>query len=258
MDTKNTIIPPEKFLVVRHGYLNRGGLELEREVELVNENGKYTCRRAIVPCFEGDLVQLPTGEAVFTHQSFRPLSEARFRALREQGIATSLREVLDHAAQFRDKNPDVKLWYCFELKPATTEPTVQEAIRLLGEYRLGGVYFDSFFGGRLDIVDKANSEQGTHHPKSLHLLGNVYGMQLSMTHPVTGYDVVTVPSPVSFGRPGEPVIYGAVGDPKTLERIARDPQAVGAYVRFNARTVLRMIIQSVTNRPDRGSSTNQT
>ena len=112
-------------------------------------------------------------------------------------------------------------------------------------------YFDSFFGGKLDLVAKANQDHGTSYARSIHLIGNLSRAQIMMTRAGKGYDVLTVPHTMSVGDVGEPVIYGAVGSTDILKKIAEQPQVQGAYVRLKEGAGLKGAVvklwNSVTN-----------
>lgn len=249
------INPTQEFLVVKHSYLNGNDLNLEGAVDDSLGLGEYTAGRVVVPCFEGDLSQVKgTGEIILTHQSFSSPTPESYRRLREQRIAASLDETLEKVAHFRQSCPEQRVVLCLELKPVTSEQTVRTALTKLREYEIppADVYFDSFYGGKLDLIGKLNQEGGTNYVRSLHLVGNLGAVPMAVTNPRQGYDIITIPRPLSFGHPYQSVIYGAVGDTETLARIAEDPQVVGAYVRFKEgggglKGALFKLFNSVTN-----------
>ena len=242
----------KEFLAVRHSVLNGNTYDIEKLVEDTLCLERYTPGRKVVPCFEGDLLQVrETGEAILTHQNFFPLSQERYRDLKERKLAASLKEVLDKIAAFRQKNSDQKVVLCFEPKSITREATIKETVRWLKEYGISQAYFDSFFGGKLDMVASANKDHETNYARSLHLIGNLFAAHLMMDRPREGYDLLTVPHALSLGEVGESVIYGAVGSTEILERVAENPQARGAYVRLEEGAGIRgaaiKLWNSVTN-----------
>lgn len=252
MDQDTAIVSPGEFLAVRHSVLNGNTYDVGKLVEDTLKLEQHLNGRRAVPCFEGDILQVAeTGEIVLTHQNFSSLSKVKYQALREQKIAASLLEVLDKIAAYKQKNPDQKVVLCFEPKYITDKKTIDEAVLALKEYGIQDAYFDSFFGGKLDLVQQANLKYGTNYPRSLHLIGNVGKRQLIMTPAEQGHDVLTVPHAMSFGKVKEPVIYGAVGSTEILERIAEDPQTVGAYIRLKegagVKGALLKLWNSVTN-----------
>ncbi len=246
-----SIIDPKEFLVVRHSVLNGNNYDVG---DLVNDTlklGKYINNRNVIPCFEGDLIQI--GEArdiVFTHQNFIPLSAGKYLILREKKIATSLIEVINKIKKYL-KNNDQKLILCFELKNITSVTTIYQTIKLLKESEMEDVYFDSFFGSKLDVVQRANERHGTNYLTSLHLLGNIGSMKFSFKQPKNGFDIVTVPYIMSQGNLRSPAIIGAVGSTKILEKIAQNPNIYGAYARFwegsGVKGLFANIGNSVTN-----------
>ncbi len=238
---KTQIVAPGEFLAVRHSVLNGNTYDIGRLIEDTLSLGKYISGRIVVPCFEGDILQVgETGEVVLTHQDFFPLSQERYRNLKERKLATSLKEVLDKVADDRQKGGDQRVVLCFDLKGITSKATIGETVRTLNEYRIEDAYFDSSFGGKLDKVQEANDENETDYAKSLHLIiGNIFGGQLMAMRPRKGYDILTVPYIMSLGDVGEPVIYGAVGSNEILERIAEKPHVQGAYIRFEGGSGLK-------------------
>ena len=227
------IVSPRKFLAVRHSVLNGNTYDVRELVDDTLSLERYTDGRAVIPCFEGDILQVgETGEIVLTHQNFFPLSEKKYKDLRENNLAASLKEVLDKIAAYKLKDGDQKVVLCFESKSITSKATVDETVRLLNMYGVEDAYFDSFLGDNLDAVQEANDNHGTNYAKSIHLLGNLNKTQLMVTQPKTGYDIITVPHTMSLGNVDEPVIYGAVGSIEILERIAEKPEVCGGYVRI--------------------------
>ncbi len=249
------LINPEKeFLVVRHSFLNGNTYDLDRLLEDTSALEKYLNGRRAVLCLEGDILQLEeTGEVVLTHRNFMPLHHGTYRKLHEREIAASLQEVLDKIG-FHQETPRVVL--CFEPKAITAKATIDTTVRLLQERGIEDAYFDSFFGRKLDDVATANERYGTGYKRSLHLSFHIAGLstlQLPLPYftPRKDYDIVTVPKKVSFGDIGEPVIYGAVGDVETLQRVAENPTVYGAYVRRKEGTGfvggLKMFWNSISN-----------
>ncbi len=246
-------VQPDQFLAVRHSALNGNDYEVGKLVEDTLKYGAFTPDRKIIPCFEGDILQIQeTDEVVLTHQNVGPLTEDKYRNLREMGIATSLGEVLDKISEYTANNADQRVVLCFEPKSGTTDDTIAETVRLLAEYDIRDAYFDSFFGGRLDAVQEANEVHGTNYARSLHLWGNLGNFEAMVTKPKAGQDIITVPDPMSFGKmEGKEVIYGAVGSPERLMELARDPKVRGAYVRLKEgagmKGALTKLGNSVTN-----------
>lgn len=252
MDQNTAIVSPGEFLAVRHSVLNGNTYDVGKLVEDTLKLERHMDGRKVVPCFEGDILQVAeTGEIVLTHQNWSPLSRREYEALREQKIAASLQEVLDRVAIYKQKNPDQRVVLCFEPKYITAGETIDKTVQSLKEYGIEDAYFDSFFGGKLDAVQQANQNHGTNYAKSLHLIGNLGRGQLMMTPAKQGYDVLTVPHAMSLGKVGEPVIYGAVGSTEILKRIAENPQVIGAYTRLKegagVKGALVKLFNSVTN-----------
>jgi len=241
-----------EFLAVHHSVLNGNTYNVSQLVEDTLSLGKYTNGRTMVPCFEGDILQVrETGEVVLTHQNFFQLSQDKYRDLKERKLAASLKEVLDKIATYSQKSDGQRVVLCFEPKGITSKATIDQTVSLLKEYGIKDAYFDSFFGGKLDAVQEANNNNGTDYVRSLHLIGNLFGGQLMMERPREGYDIVTVPHTMSFGAVGEPVIYGAVGSTEILKIIAEQPHVYGAYVRLKEGAGLKgalvKLLNSVTN-----------
>jgi len=232
---KKRIVKPHEFLAVRHSVLNGNTYDVERLVEDTLSLERHTKGRKVVPCFEGDLLQVQgTGEIVLTHQNFRPLTQKKYNYLKERKLAASLRKVLDKVLDYRQRSGGQRVVLCFEPKVITDRATIDATVRLLDEYEIGSdeAYFDSFFGGKLDLVEEANLKHGTSYARSLHLIGNISTEEMMMTEPKKGYDVLTIPHAVSFGDVRQPVIYGAVGSVELLEKIAENSDVYGAYVRL--------------------------
>ncbi len=253
------LIDPEKeFLVIRHSFLNGNTYDLDRLLEDTSALEKYLNGRRAVLCLEGDILQLEeTGEVVLTHRNFMPLPQSTYRKLHEREIAASLQEVLDKISGFYQKTPEQRVLLCFEPKVITAKATIDTTVRLLQERGIKDAYFDSFFGRKLDDVATANERYGTGYKRSLHLsfhIGTLSTLYFPLPYftPRTAYDIVTVPKKVSFLEIGEPVIYGAVGDVETLQRVAENPNVYGAYVRRKEGKgmigAFKMFWNSVTNK----------
>ncbi len=241
------LVKPGEFLAVRHSVLNGNTYKIDSLVEETLGFGRYTHERSIVPCFEGDIIQVEeTREIVLTHQNFVPLSKSNYRDLKERKLAASLQEVLDKIAAYQQRN-NQRVVLCLEPKFITSAATIDKTVQLLKEYGLTDVYFDSFFGGKLDAVSEANAAYSTAYATSLHLIGNVGSSVLMMTKPEKEFTVITVPYPMSFGNIGRPVIYGAVGSLDLLERISEHPHVQGAYVRIKEGAGLRGAITNLYN-----------
>lgn len=248
MDKELIVDPKKEFLVVRHRCLNVNSYYIEECVYQMLKLGKHTNGRAVVPCLEGDIIQVEqTGEIVLTHQSFIPLSQGKYRNLRELLLAAPLEEVLNKVAEYRQDNPNQRVVLCFEPKAITSDETISRVISELNRYGIKDAYFDSFFGGKLDMVAAANRIHGTAYARSLHAIGNVANAKMLMTLPREGYDILTVPKVLSFGKLDEPVIYGAVSSAGKLEIAAGNPLVHGAYARFNENSQ-EMLWNSLTNR----------
>lgn len=165
---------PEEFLAVRHSVLNGNTYDVDRLVEDTLRLRQYAPGRIVIPCFEGDLLQVrETGEIVLTHQHFFPLSQNHYRDLKERKLAASLNEVLDKVAGYKQRSPEQKVVLCFEPKLITDPRTIDETVHRLKEYGLKDVYFDSFFGEKLDMVEAANKKHGTNYARSFHIVGNI-------------------------------------------------------------------------------------
>lgn len=223
----------EEFLIVRHSILNGNQYDIGKWAEDTLKLEKYTNGRKVVPCFEGDVLQVAeTGEIVLTHQNFLRLSQQDYTFLREKKLAAPLEGVLEGVGDYKRRNGDQRIVLCFELKTITENETIDRVVKELKNAGLRDVYFDSFFGGRLDVVKAANEKQETNYGRSLHLIGNIGKCRAMTTKPVDGYDILTVPYPTSFGDIGEPVIYGAVSSTDILRMIAENPKVIGAYLRL--------------------------
>lgn len=249
---KSLIVTPEEFIAVRHSVLNGNTYNVGKLVEDTLNLEEYINGRAVIPCFEGDILQVrETGEVVLTHENFFPLSEKRYKNLKEKKLAASLKEVLDKIVGYRQQDSYQRIVLCFEPKNITSAKTIDETVRCLKEYGIEDAYFDSFFGGKLDLVAKANDKYETNYARSLHLIGNLRRVKLMMTQPREGYNILTIPHPISFSYVDEPVIYGAVGSTEILERIAEHPNVYGAYVRLKegagVKGALVKLWNSVTN-----------
>ncbi len=252
MSTCNAPFPEKEFLIVKHSMLNRRDYNIAQIMDEVTKLGKYTVGRDTIPALEGDLTQvMETGEVVFTHQSFFPLSSERYRKLREEGIAVSLDEALDKYCTFVQSAPERKVVLCLEPKRGTTSLTIEQTMTQLRVRNITDVYFDSFFGRKLDDVAYGNIVFHTSFPCSLHLCGNLGNVKLMAEEPRRGSDFVTVPYPVSFGELNGPVIYGAVGSVETLEKLSEKENVLGAYCRIKEGSglsgMLKMLWTSVTN-----------
>lgn len=229
-----SIVKGNEFLAVRHSVLNCHDWDVCDLVEDTLKLGKYTPGRVVVPCAEGDLVQVQeTGEIVLTHQDFLPLHKGKFKDLRERGLAVSLREVLDKVVDYRQKNADQRFVLCLEPKAITNRGTIRETIALLHEAGLNDVYFDSFFAGNLDAIQEVNEEKSTHYERSLHPWASLGRVPFTVNRPKKGYDIISCSHVMSFCDLQEPLIYGAVGTSGILEKIAERPEVRGGYIRFH-------------------------
>lgn len=250
--TKKMCFSDNGFLVIMHSVLNSPSYDLGRLVEDSLKLDKYICNKNIVPCFEGDLLQVEeTREIVLTHQNFFPLLRYKFKRLRNKRLAISLKEALDKVAGYKQKNPHQRVVLCFEPKAIANRKTIEGTVKKLKEYGLNDAYFDSFFVGKLSAVEKANKIYHTDFGRSLHIVGNAGRMHLTAASRKESYDILTVPHTVSLRDIEEPVIYGAVGSKEILENIAAEPDVRGAYIRFkegaDAKGALVRLLNSFTN-----------
>jgi len=117
----------------------------------------------------------------------------------------------------------------------------------LKENDITEVYFDSFNGNKLDEVSEINKQLGTNFEKSFHVIGNVYKTVLSLKKPKYGYDVLTVPFGMSFGKLDKQLINGAVNSRHKLNRIVKSDNVLGAYVRFREGNPLFLLFNSIRN-----------
>ena len=251
----NLVDPEKEILIVRHSYLNGNSYDLGKVVDETLELRKHTSGKEIIPCLEGDIIQLEdTGEPVLTHRNFLRLRQEKFRDLRKTGRAATLTEALDRLDAYLQTSKDQRVVLCFEPKAITSHFTIEKTVEELRRRGIRDAYFDSFFGGALDSVDEANLRHTGEYAKSLHAVGNLGRWKITLPKPATGYDVLTVPKKLSVGNPGVPVIYGAVGSTKLLAELAERPNTVGAYVRFKEGTglwgTIKMAFNSVTNTID--------
>lgn len=251
---KEVPIKEDEFMIVRHSYLNSGSYN-EGIYDQLEEIAKYTNGRKPVNALEGDIIQVrETGEPILTHQSWLPVSQARYNLLRREKIACSLEEALAKARAYQEKHPESRLVLCLEPKLITDKATLEKAMEKLQEYGFqDSTYFDSFFANKLDQVEELNQQNNTQYPRSLHLVGNIGKIALPFPIPSkTGKDIITVPKATSLGNPQQPVIYGAVGSLDTLEQISRNPEVKGAYLRVKEggglKGMVKMLWNSATNR----------
>lgn len=242
----------DEFLIVRHSVLNGNSYDVGELVDDTLKLSGHINGKTLIPCFEGDLLQVSeTDEIVLTHQNFIPLSRPRFQRLHERGLAVSLKEALDRISGYRQSNPESRLVLCLELKPITHPATIDKTIKALKEYRMNqDIFFDSFYGGKIDLVKSYNRTHDTGFPTSLHLIGNLWNTRLMMTPPKE-HDIVTVPYSMSIGRLDGQVIYGAVGSSQLLEQLADRPNTLGVYYRAKegagVKGALIKLWNSVTN-----------
>lgn len=241
-----------EFLVVCHSMLNGNLSQIEKQVDETLGLGKYVPNRKVIPCFEGDLLQVQeTGEIVFTHQSWFPLSLQKYKSLQAEGLVSPLNEILDEVAEYKQKNPDQKLKLCLELKFPTSKETIDATVRRLREYDISDAYFDSFLGKKLDLVYASNQTFGTQYSRSFHNFR--FLSRLLLPEPVHGYEMLTVPYFCrNLGRKIDTsVIYGAVGSTERLRACAEEENVVGAYPRLKeglgVKGTALMLWNSITN-----------
>jgi len=137
------------------------------------------------------------------------------------------------------------------LKSITSKSTIEKTIRLLKKNKINDVYFDSFFPTKLDEVVKVNKKLKTNYARSLHLIGNITNKQSVAGQSREDYDIITIPYGSSFCNAGRPIIYGAVGSSKILEKIAKKSNVQGAYIRLDEGSgvigVITILWNSFTN-----------
>ena len=243
------IIDPEKeFIIIRHSLLNGVGYSFEKAVSEALALQGYVGNRKIVVCFEGDLHQIQeSGEIVFTHRNTIKVDIETSLRFREMGIISSLDEVVEAILSFKKELVNTRLIFCIELKQITWFSTIKKTMLKLKENNITEVYFDSFSGNKLDEVSEINKQIGTDFERSFHVIGNIYRMIFSFKKPKYGYDILTVPSVMSFGRLNKPLINGAVNSHHMLRRIAKSNNVLGAYVRFREGNPLFLLFNSVRN-----------
>jgi hypothetical protein len=231
----------KEILIVKHRTLNNSQLNFEQEVDRVHRELGYSINgRQVVLCFEGDYMQPSWSEdVVMVHGNFAP-SKDKFEQLRKEGFAAYLQEVLESFAKYNGKAV-----VCLEAKLGTKPAATYEAVRDLQRAGIKRAYFDSFFGRKLDVVPSANVDCEASYPMSLHLIAKLGPIDISVSN--GEHDFVTVPNAMAFfakGRPKKPIIYGAVGNKRRVERIAEDPNALGAYWRGEEASSVRMLVNS--------------
>lgn len=229
---------PSDFLVVQHDALNDPHLDLEKIMEDSLALGGYTSGRDIVPACEGDLFMLEeTGELVLTHQNLGRVTKEIFKAKKGAGKAAYFNDVLEKYT-FCPKPSSPRL--CLELKLSTSPEAIAKVQSELAKVGIGAesAYFDSFFGNKLDLV-------GGTYAKSLHLWANVGSLRGEITAPEKGYDLLTVPRAMSFGEPTEPMVYGAVGSVREIEKAADNPFVLGVYPRIKKGSSVKMFLRSI-------------
>jgi hypothetical protein len=233
------IDPKKEILIVKHRTLNNPETDFEQEVDKVySELGESVKGRQIVPCFEGDYMMPSWSEdVVMVHGNFAP-SKNKFEQLRQEGFAAYLQEVLESFVKYNGEAV-----VCLEAKLGTKPDATYKAVRALQKAEIERAYFDSFLGWKLDHVHAANERQRTIYPTSLHLLAKLGGIEFMVSN--GQHDVVTVPNLAAIGKSKKPIIYGAVGSKKRVEKIAEDPNALGAYWRGEEASSLKMLINSV-------------
>jgi len=216
------------FLIVQHDALNNPNLNLEAVVEEGLLLGKHTNGRRIVPACEGDLFMLPDGNLIFTHQNLGEVTKEVFEAKRRAGKAAYFSEILERYSFFPSEGWVVPI-LCLELKYPTSAEAVIKVHAELSKAGLGAeqVYFDSFFGSKLDLVEGR-------YAKSRHLAAKLGPVAIPVSAaPNQGYDLITVPRIMAFGEVSEPTIYEAVG---SVEEI---------HARIKERDPIRMFMRSV-------------
>ena len=242
------INPQTEFIIVRHSFLNGLGYPFKDAYSesLLLQN--YIEGREVVVCFEGDLHQIEgTNEPIFTHRNYiRVNSESSIR-FRKMGIIATLDEVIESILTFKKENPGKKLIFCVELKKITKRDTIKKTMLKFKDKGISEMYFDSFYGYKLDEVSEINNEIGSTFEKSLHVYGNIFGIIISPRKPKYGYDILTVPMVLSFGKVGKPIIYGTVNSHSSLRKIGQSKEAFGAYIRFKEGNPLLLLFNSIRN-----------
>ncbi len=240
------IVNPEKeILVVRHRILNNPNPNFEQEIESLSKLQEHTGQRKVVPVFEGDILETRWGkDVIMTHQTMISPSKRKFEALRKDGLAAYLNETIEKAAKYQELGFVV----CLEPKRNITPQGIERAIVALQTHNLDRAYFDSFFGKKLDYVIETNKIIGTQYPTSYHVVSTFGSSYFAFAGMDNKPDVITVPSAMAFGRFSGPIIYGAVGSTKKLERLAQIPNVIGVYARIKEKRSLKMLLNSVRNR----------
>jgi hypothetical protein len=223
----------KEFLAVSHSVLNGNTYDIDKIFEKIQNLQKHSNKK-IIPCFEGDILQVGNSdEVILTHQNFVQLSKEKYSDLKKRKLASSLKEVLDNYSLHKQNNKEQKIILCFEPKYITSEKTIENTIKLLKEYQITDVYFDSFFGDKLDYVKKYSEKLNLDYDKSLHLISHVLNNNISMNKPKLGFDVLTIPYQLDFSKNSKkPIIYGAVGSIDIFKKIIDEENVYGAYLRF--------------------------
>ncbi len=232
---------PTDFLIVQHDALNNPNLNLEVVVEECLHLGDYTNGRAVVPVCEGDLFMLPeSGDLIFTHQNLGEVTKEDFKSKRGAGKAAYFTEILERYSLFPSEGLAVPV-LCIELKYPTSAEAIGKVHAELSKAGMGAeqVYFDSFFGSKLDLIEGC-------YAKSWHLMVKLWSAAIPASRvPNNGYDLVTVPRAMAFGEASEPTIYGAVGSVEEIQRAAENPLVLGVYARIKEGNSVKMFMRSI-------------
>ncbi len=200
--------------------------------------GEHTNGRKIVPACERDLFVLPGGDLIFTHQNWGEVTKETFEAKKAAGKAAYFSEILERYSLFPCEGWAVPV-LCIELKYPTSAEAIGRVHAELSKAGMGAeqVYFDSFFGSKLDLVEGR-------YAKSRHLAASLGSIPIGMGVPKQGYDLVTVPRAMAFGEPDEPTIYGAVGSLEEIRKAADNPLVLGVYARIKEGNPMKMLMRS--------------
>lgn len=226
------------FLIVQHDALNDPNLNLEAVVENCIALGEHTNGRRIVPACEGDLFMLSSGDLIFTYQNFGEVSKETFKAKKAAGKAAYFSEILERYSLFPCEGWAVPV-LGIELKYPTSAEAIGRVHAELSKAGMGAeqVYFDSFFGSKLDLVEGR-------YAKSRHLAASLGGIPIGAGIPKQGYDLVTVPRAMAFGEPSELTIYEAVGSVEAIKKAADNPLILGVYARIKEGNPVKMFLRS--------------
>ena len=235
------------FKLVRHSALNTiTRISLDAALKESDDLFEGISDRQFVTFLEGDLVDVE-GEPWLNHSPFIGKRTRRYvESKYHEGMAVPLDEALGLVRQYKEQHPGSSLGICMELKAWPSASFTQRAIDQIRDYGFSGdeLYFDSFFPHRLMQVRRmAGGEFQCSYHAGLNIGPLKIGLPFSFRQ-----DIVTVPHKTSFGNPGCPIIYGAVGSREVFEEIVQDPDVVGAYPRFREGSAARMFLSSIRDK----------